>query len=111
MTEKRKINRNLVFNARVFNRQDNKFFGLLMDITADGMRLAGPDRIESKKVFQLRMNLSEKIVGRTHVEFDAKSAWCSKDFEAASYNTGYQLMNVPPGDVKVIEELIRKFCA
>ena len=110
MTEQRRHKRNyLIYYLRVFDRNTDELLGHLVDITTEGLMLVSEKPIEANKVFQLKMDLPEEIRGSKQIPFDAESKWCKNDINPDFYDTGFLLINVSPGDLVIIEQLIRDF--
>ena len=110
MLERRKLKRrHLIYYLRVFDRNNDRLVGHVVDITGEGAMLISEEPIETDTVFQSRMVLPEGIEGSREIAFDAKSVWCKKDTNPNYYATGFQLLNAAPKDVDTIERLIVDF--
>ena len=53
--------RHLIYYLRVFDRNTDKLFGHIVDITTEGVMMIGEKAIETNTVYQLRMELSTLI--------------------------------------------------
>jgi hypothetical protein len=107
MHEKRKFKRRyLMYYVRVFDVYTGELVGNLVDITPQGAKLVSKASIPTNRVFQLKMELSEDIADKPYLEFTAKSLWCQPDIDPRLYNTGFQLLDVAPQDVEIIQRII-----
>ena len=110
MSKDRKLNRrHLIYYLRVFDRNTGQLIGHLADITSDGIMLTGEYAVETKTIFQLRMELPEGIKENKQIVFDAKSLWCRRDIDLGFYETGFQLQDLDSKDTEIIERLIGEF--
>jgi hypothetical protein len=108
--ERRKLKRrHLIYYLRVFDRNNNKLIGHLVDITPEGVMLISEEPIPLGQIFRLKMLLPSRIGGREEWHFDAESRWCDKDINPDFYDTGFALITVEKRDMKVIEDLIQGF--
>ena len=110
MSEKRKLERrHLIYYLRIFDRQTGELLGHLIDITPDGIMLMSEEPIKGNKLYQLRMNLSEVLLGKSHFDFEARSVWCRPDINPDFYDTGFTIDKLTPQDAKIIEQLIDEY--
>ena len=110
MHEKRKLNRrHLIYYLRVFDRNTNILIGHLVDITAEGIMLISEDPIDTYTIFQLKMDLPQRMENKEQLHFDAKSLWHKKDVNPNFYNTGFQFLKVSRDHFVVIEQLLDDF--
>jgi hypothetical protein len=103
--------RQLIYNLRVSDRLSNELVGLLVDITKKGVMLLSEGPISTGKDFHLKLNLPTDMEGQKEIPFEAKSVWCQKDIDPDMYATGFQLIDLPEGDIATIERLIQDFAS
>jgi hypothetical protein len=110
MAERRKFRRRKtgVFFG-IFERNTDKYFGRLVDITIQGVLLISERPIETDVVYQFRMDLPEEVCGVTSIIFDAESRWTQKSKEDGLYDTGFQFIRITPEDIEVIEYILDNF--
>ncbi len=110
MPEQRKLKRKqLIYYLSVFDRSTEQRIGQLVNITTEGVMLTSENPIKQNTVFQLKMTLPEKIKGRGHITFVAKSMWCRKGINPDFYDIGFRLLDISQEDIKIIESLIYDF--
>jgi hypothetical protein len=110
MEERRKIPRKyLMFYARVFDRRTGELLGYLADLTSQGAMLISETPLESGLSFRLKMDLPDRFFERDHLNFEARSVWCSQDVDPKLYNTGFQMVHVDPQDIEVIDQINERF--
>ncbi len=110
MNEKRKLKRrHLIYYLRVFDRKTNEILGHLVDITPEGVMLISEDPLPLEKDYQLRMLLPDDLLGRKHLDFDARSLWSRADVNPDFYDTGFKLHGISPDDQDIVEFLISNF--
>lgn len=110
MHERRKLKRrHLIYYLRVFDRNNDRLIGHLVDITTEGAMLIDEDPVEINTIFQAKMVLPEKVEGSREIAFDAECVWCRKDVNPDYYAIGLQLRDISPKDVEIIEYLIDEF--
>jgi hypothetical protein len=110
MIERRKLKRrHLIHYLKVFDRNTDALMGHLVNITSEGILLISERFIEPNQIFQLKMVLPAKILGKDQLHFDAKSVRCQKDINPDFYNIGFQIQKVTRNHFLVIEQLIDDF--
>lgn len=96
--------RHLIYYLPVFDYKTNKVMGHLVDITVKGLMLMSERPLKTDTIFHLKMFLP----GKNELSFKAKSVWAKKDINPDFYDTGFELQDISPDTVKVIERLIAK---
>ncbi|MCP4753770.1 MAG: PilZ domain-containing protein [Proteobacteria bacterium] len=110
MEEKRHIKRkHLVYYLRVFDTQNDKAIGRMLDITNKGMMIFGEDRLPLNKVYSLKLVLPDTIGGKEVITFEAESLRCEKDVNPDFYNTGFKIISIVEDDILTIQRLIERF--
>jgi len=109
IVEKRLKQRHKYFYSRVYDETTHDQTGRLVDITTQGMRLKCDKPVEANTNFQFRMVLPVGIEGKRSITFDAKSMWCKKTVNSDLYDSGFRLTNISPGNIEIIEKLIREY--
>ena len=100
----------LSYYLKVIDRQTDLSIGHCVNVSNGGMMVISEEAIKIKTIFQLKMFLPEEINGSRYFDFIAVSRWCKNDENPDFYNTGFQLQNVNPEVIKIIEHLIKNFC-
>ncbi|MFC1886127.1 PilZ domain-containing protein [Thermodesulfobacteriota bacterium] len=104
------IRRNLKIPIKVFDQNNDRFLGYLVDITNDGFMLTIEQDIETEIHFQLKLALPMEIEGGKEFRFSATSRWFRKDPEFSFNITGFQFINLSSDEIQIVEQLIQKFC-
>ena len=108
MPERRKIQRQyLMYYSRVYD--GDLLLGHLVDITSQGIMVMSEKPILTGLVFRLKMELSSDIAEQTFLEFTAKSLWCQPDIDPDFYDAGFELVDVLPSDVEIIERIVEAY--
>jgi hypothetical protein len=107
MSERRKNKRRyLLYYARVFDAATRQQIGNLVDITPRGVMLVSEETLPVGKTFRLRLEVSDDVADKPFLDFDAKSLWCEPDVEPHFHNTGFKILDLAPGDAKIIRRII-----
>jgi hypothetical protein len=110
MAERRKTKRKyLMFYTRVFDVENSKLLGHLVDITPAGVMVISEQTLPAGQPFRLRIELSPEVAAEPFLEFDARSVWCHQDVNPQFYNTGFELSGITPESVAVIERIIEAY--
>jgi hypothetical protein len=110
MLDRRKFQRRfLAFYSRVFDANSHQYLGRLVDLTAQGLMLLSEIPLPTDTAFRLKIELSETFTDKTAVVFGARSLWCQPDIDPEFYNTGFQLTDIDPADVAVIERIVQAY--
>ena len=62
--------------------------------------------LPEKKLFQLRLELSDDVADKPFMEFTARSLWCRPDIEPHFYNTGFKILSLEPEDAQIIQRIV-----
>lgn len=90
LSELRKLKRrHLIYYLEVFDQENNKLLGHLVDLTVKGMKLVSKEEIPSGKDYTLRMIMPEDYCQQREVNFKATSTWCSQDVNPDFFATGF----------------------
>ena len=110
MVEKRKTKRRyLLYYMRVYDVTTRQQIGNLVDITPRGIMVVSEHPILKGQVTRLRMELTADVSDRPFMEFSVRSRWCKPDINPNMYNTGFEILQLPPEDAKIILRIIKEF--
>jgi len=110
MTDRRKIKRRyLVYYGRVFDETAQKLIGNLVDITDQGFMLLSDSPFPVNETHKFKLELTDDIARRPYLNFTAKSLWCEPDLDPNHYNTGFEILQLSPGDAELIQTIVKKY--
>lgn len=110
MPEKRKIKRRfLLYYMRVFEGTTRKQMGNLVDITPRGIMIVCDKPIPENRFMKLRLELSNEVSEKPHMEFLAISKWCKPDLNPSMYSVGFEIMEIEKEDAKIIDRIVSEF--
>jgi hypothetical protein len=108
--ERRKhIRPNLMYYSRAFDRRTGRVVGYIMDITPEGAMIISRSPIEPEYHFRLRMDLPEELSDKPFIDFEARSVWCKRDMDPHFWATGFQLTQIQPSNVELIERMVAEY--
>jgi hypothetical protein len=93
----------------VFNRENDRFIGRVLNMSLDGVMLVSMEPVELGATYPCRMTLPEKIDDCSQIIFDADSKWSHKNEDSNMYETGFKMRNVSKNDREIIRELLQKW--
>ena len=106
--ERRKVKRPyLMYYTNVYDAQE--LLGRLVDLTPQGAMVISEKPVPVDQVKQLRLELSDDFSERRFLEFSARSLWCKPDIDPQFYDTGFELLDVPPEDIAIIESIVKAY--
>ena len=97
-TERIRLNIEIV----VYDTATQSRVGRLVDISAEGIMLAGGKPMKINTVYEFRIMLPVSIYGKSEIVFDAHCLWCKKINNSSKYQAGFQLRNA----TKELKEMI-----
>lgn len=107
MKERRKVKRRyLLYYVRVYDAGTRQQIGNLVDITTKGAMILTTDPFPEKKSFHLRIELSDDVADKPHMDVTVRAMWCHPDIDPKLYNVGLEIESVSPGDVKIIRRIV-----
>lgn len=110
MQDRRRFQRkDLVHPIKIFKMEDDSFFGYLKNITLEGFMVVSGNQKIVDETYKIKMSLPKTISGKDDLIINAKSVWSKKDIDSENFITGFQLVEVSPGEREVIKQLIDYF--
>jgi hypothetical protein len=101
--------RYLAFYSRVFDVKSHQLLGHVVDITPQGLMLISETPLPADSTFRLEIELPEDFAHKRAILFEARSRWCQADIDPHFHNTGFQLLNIAPDDVEIIQRIVATF--
>jgi len=109
MLEGRRLRRmHVISYLKVHERNTDDSIGRLVDITTEGIGLYSEEPIDINKIYQFRMTLPTALKKKKDITFDARVVWSKQAVHPGFYDSGIQLLDVPPKDIEVIEQFIEE---
>ena len=92
------------------NRQTGEPTGNLADLSPGGFMLESTKPIPLNMDFSFRVDLPPDVAGQTSLILTARSLWNRRDpVDARLYDTGFEITEMHPGDVRTLEILVERF--
>lgn len=108
--EERKAQREVINRyLRVYDDENDRFLGYLVDITPKGAMLQSNDPIEPDVSMKLRVELPEQIEGQRHIAVSARSVWDKKETNAVFYHTGFEFSSDATNEEPRIKRLMEAY--
>ncbi len=101
--------RHLIYYLRVWDKDNDKVLGHVVDITTDGLMLISEQEIPLEQNFQLEIRFLDPEKGEKTIAFSAVSRWRSKDINPNFVDTGFQLLDAEKAVLKPIQDLINRY--
>ena len=102
--------RDFSYYMRLVDNDTQDLVGHLVDISSSGFKLDSQTPIPVDKDFRLRMDLTSEVANKPAMVFVARSKWCEVDpLDPFIYNVGFQLVNISPADLEIINRMIEKY--
>jgi hypothetical protein len=99
----------LIYHLRVFDAEEGRMLGHMIEMTPEGMMLIAEEPIPVDKIFSLRMDLPKNLGIERRLAFRAESKWCRKDSTGDFYSMGFRILDMAPEAVTVVRALIKDF--
>ncbi len=110
MKERRKIKRRyLLYYVRVYNAASREQIGNLVDITTSGAMIISENPVPEKQRSRLRIELSEDVADKPYMDVEVRAKWCHPDIDPNLYNIGFEIVNISPEDVKIVQRIVETY--
>ena len=110
MQERRKFKRRFImYYTRIFDRTTGAVIGYLVDLSTDGAMVVSEEPLFPGVLYRLRMDVPEEFATKGCLDFEAKCVWSRVDSDPRFYDSGFHLVDVPEGDVVIINRLIQEY--
>jgi len=107
---RRRERKDFSYYMRLVDNDTQNLVGHLMDISSGGFKLDSQKPIPANKDFRLRMDLTSEVANKPYMVFIARSKWCEVDpLDPFIYNVGFQLINIAPSDLDIINRMMEKY--
>jgi len=95
---------------RMMDDKTGALIGHLTDISTGGFKLDSQKPIPANQDFNFRIELANEFANKTFIVFSARSRWCEHDhIDPTSYNVGFQIINITPGDFDIFAKMFEKY--
>jgi c-di-GMP-binding flagellar brake protein YcgR len=95
MQERRKETRiSIGHTVDVLDADYGEVIGKLVDISPKGLRIRGPEPVETCTELRLQLRLTERIFGHTTIGLAAVCVWSRPDEESGRYLNGFEFSRV-----------------
>jgi hypothetical protein len=92
MKERRKTPRNRPsIDIGIYDKATGERVGRLVDISIEGIMLAGGRSMKTNTVYEFRITLPVSIYGKNEIVFNAVCLWCNEVELSSTYQAGFQL--------------------
>jgi PilZ domain len=110
MEEKRKAQRRyLLYYTRVYDAASRQQIGHLVDITHLGAMIISPDPLTEGQALRLRIELSDDIADKPHMDLPVRTKWCHPDLDPSLYNIGVEIENATAEDLEIIRRIVETY--
>lgn len=110
MEEKRKVQRRyLLYYTRVYDAGTRQQIGHLVDITHLGAMIISPAPVPEGHRLRLRIELSEDVADKPHMDVDGRAKWCHPDLDPDLYNIGFEFDDISPEDVGIVQRIVETY--
>ena len=98
--------RHLIYYLRVFDQNENRLIGNLVDISTKGIMVVSENKLPIGKHYTLKMLLPDTLEGSKEIEFEAETRWCHNDTNPDFYDTGFELLDPDGGFLEAVDRLV-----
>jgi hypothetical protein len=112
MIEERELKRMQVMSyLKICYRDTDIELGRIVDITTKGMRLCGPEPIQTNRTLTFKLAFPLIQGNRSEIIFDADVIWCRRSKNPNLYDTGIRIKELSREKTEIIENYMEKSSA
>jgi len=100
--------KNTPHHVKVLDQVTDEILGRVVDVTADGLMLVVPERIEPGRQFNFRIILPRIVSGKMDIEVSAEAIWCKPDTNPDFFKVGFKFLNLPGNDGFTLEDVMHR---
>jgi PAS domain S-box-containing protein len=93
----------------MFDRTTGGNVGRLVNISAEGFKLATRQAIESGTVFSLSMVLPEQLLGVTTLSLEGRCVWLQAQDKPGEFHAGFQITEISDTHRNVLQAMMEKY--
>lgn len=110
-SEKRKLTRkNFSYYMRVMDEVTGNLVGHISDISSGGFKLDSKQPVPLNINFRLRIDQTSEISNKSYMIFSARAMWCQGDrFEPGTFNVGFKITEMTPGDYDIFLKMFNAY--
>jgi hypothetical protein len=110
--QKREERKEFSYFMQLFDNETRELVGHLADISSGGFKMDSRHPISANTDIQFRMELTSEVADKPYMVFIARSKWCKADpFDPLSYNVGFHLIHITPGDREIFIRMMEQYGA
>lgn len=109
MTEdnRKSIRRYTCESFLLFNSDTNELIGRVLNLSPDGMLIAGDQEIAADATVPCRLDFAHWHELHRHLKFRATSRWCKRNLHLDWYESGWSILDLSDADRQIIEDMTR----
>jgi len=108
--DKRRFDRKqLVYYLKILHNDSGRIAGYLGDLSVRGLMLFSKEKIDTRKVFCLRINEDGDLGIREPMIFNARSLWVDKDVNPEYHAIGFEFLDLDQTGLDQIKDLITAY--
>ena len=107
--QERPRRRQLIYYMTVYDDEDGRLLGRLVDITVGGVKLLSREAVELDRDYVLRLEPPEGGPNPEPLRFNGRSRWADRDVNPDYTVTGFELEPLDPALQRRIEGLIEAY--
>jgi hypothetical protein len=102
--------KDFAYYMQMMDAETQEILGHLADISSGGFKLDTRKPMPINQDVRFLMNLPGEVAHKPYMVFGARSRWCQIDpLDPCAYNVGYQLTNIFPEDLEIINRVMDKY--
>lgn len=110
MQSQRKLKRvHLIAALDVLHPETDRILGVVLDINEEGLAIRARQSFVVGSQYMLKILLPMELQGMQFVQVVGRCAWCRPSDNPDLSEAGFELVDVAPDVVEVIEQLIRRY--
>lgn len=100
--------RHLVYYLEVYDVENRRLLGHIVDITTNGLKLVSRHPIPTNRVYTLEMLLPDGYFSQKKISFQARSLWSSNDINPDFHDTGFAAPDLDQATKNIIIDLVEQ---
>ena len=92
--------------VKVVNSANSEPLGTVVNMSQDGLLIAGRQALEVDHLYQLELQFSEPFMGINHIKIGVDCLWNDAAQEGHLYWSGCHMIDYSPQDAEIIKEML-----
>lgn len=92
----------------VYHSDSDQIIGRVANVSMGGLMVVAGEPLSVRRIYKLKLVLPKRLIDKDCITFTAESRWSKFNDHAEWWEIGFELREIAPDDVSVLQRIIQK---